>query len=677
LFATLGTISAIGLGMAGWLLMPAKYTTYALVYVAPERQAVIPSPADATGQGQFATLIKGEATKIKSTGTMRGAMRDPVKGIGRLPMLAKEEDPAAFLEEKILTEMTDTNPIIKVALSGDDPVQVTKIVNAVVDYYVESEKNSQQQQYKKTRLEILQKMKDELRNQLNSRLKSNWDRFGPPPNSERVGSEEHARLNQFANLQLEKTRLPLALEAARARLKQFQDDLEQFDAKPVEIPDLTKLMDADKDIAAKKYRVSSLERSMEAQLSISSLKNGGPPYERLKQLRAAAVAELDAEKRKFQALMETNQRKAERVKYVVQVEAAQNEVRGFEVSLQLVNKQVDELKGVDGNEKSKVTPEKYVDDDDIAELRGHLEHVDKSIYAFTTELTAPDRVYVYQPAEIPTKSDIKKQLAVTGFGGVFGLGLVGGCISLYELRRKRVYGPKDPVFRRLPLLGCVPDCELPATMTARADGQDIAGQAFFEAVDKVKTVVCRQMQRKRMQALLVTSAVPGEGKSILAWHLAMSLARTDKRTLFIDGNLRNPGLHNHFDIASHPGLSEQLRGDKTMPEVVQRTALANLWCIAAGVCDEQARQALDKDALRRLLERARNEFDCVIIDTCSIREAVDPLYLAQQVDATVLSVRTFHSSTTDVERARQRLAMLGTPLLGAVLTDATGAGCEL
>jgi capsular exopolysaccharide synthesis family protein len=171
--------------------------------------------------------------------------------------------------------------------------------------------------------------------------------------------------------------------------------------------------------------------------------------------------------------------------------------------------------------------------------------------------------------------------------------------------------------------------------------------------------------------------VPGEGKSILAWHLAMSLARTDKRTLFIDGNLRNPGLHNHFDIASHPGLSEQLRGDKSMPEVVQRTALANLWCIAAGVCDEQARQALDKDALRRLLERARNEFDCVIIDTCSIREAVDPLYLAQQVDATVLSVRTFRSSTSDVERARQRLAMLGTPLLGAVLTDATGAGCEL
>jgi succinoglycan biosynthesis transport protein ExoP len=112
-------------------------------------------------------------------------------------------------------------------------------------------------------------------------------------------------------------------------------------------------------------------------------------------------------------------------------------------------------------------------------------------------------------------------------------------------------------------------------------------------------------------------------------------------------------------------------------EVVQRTALDNLWCIAAGVCDESARHALDKDALRHLLDRARRDFDYVVIDGCSIREAVDPLYLAQRADATVLAVRTFQSCTADVERACERLTQLGTPLLGAVLTDPSGAGCEL
>src|SRR5262249_14783304 len=105
--------------------------------------------------------------------------------------------------------------------------------------------------------------------------------------------------------------------------------------------------------------------------------------------------------------------------------------------------------------------------------------------------------------------------------------------------------------------------------------------------------------------------------------------------------------------------------------------LDNLWCIGAGVCCEAARQALDKDALRHLLDRSRRDFDYVVIDTCSIREAVDPLYLAQRADATVLAVRAFHSGTADVERAAERLTQLGTPLLGAVLTDPTGAGCEL
>src|SRR5206468_11740062 len=112
-----------------------------------------------------------------------------------------------------------------------------------------------------------------------------------------------------------------------------------------------------------------------------------------------------------------------------------------------------------------------------------------------------------------------------------------------------------------------------AAATGSGDGPGPAGLAFLEAVDKVKTVRCRQMPRRRMQTLLVTSAAPAEGKSVLAWQLALSLARTDKRTLFIDGNLRNPGLHSHFDIASHPGLSELLRGEKAVPEVVQRSSL--------------------------------------------------------------------------------------------------------
>ena len=76
-----------------------------------------------------------------------------------------------------------------------------------------------------------------------------------------------------------------------------------------------------------------------------------------------------------------------------------------------------------------------------------------------------------------------------------------------------------------------------------------------------------------------------------------------------------------------------MRNERTLPEALQRTSLDNLWCLTAGACDELARQALDKDRLRKILERARQEFDYVVIDTCSLQESVDPLYLAQRADA--------------------------------------------
>jgi capsular exopolysaccharide synthesis family protein len=389
-------------------------------------------------------------------------------------------------------------------------------------------------------------------------------------------------------------------------------------------------------------------------------------------------AELEALKKNVRIKLETAFRSTKRKEIADQIEHGQEAVQSLQAQDQSYAAQVatyKEFKDLDET-TAKNLAARLPEDNAIKRYFEQINQIDSSIVKLRADFDAPDRVRIWDKAQVPTKKDIKKQLAASGAGGLLGLGLVGGLISVYELRRKRVFGPTDPLFRsKLPLLGCVPDCAGPAS--AQADAIDPAGRAYFEAMDKVKAIVGRQLVRRKMQAVLVTSAGPGEGKSALAWHLALSLARSDRRTLFIDGNLRNPGLHNHFDIATHPGLSELLRGERPVQEVVQRTALDNLWCIAAGVCDDAARRALDKDQLRTILDRARRDFDYVVIDTCSIREAVDPLYLAQRADATVLAVRTFHSGTADVERACDRLSQLGTPLLGAVLTDPSGAGCEL
>src|SRR6476469_3840454 len=115
LFVTLGTLVAGGLGALAWWAVPAKYTTYAMISVSQNTPSILGfAPGDTGGKVEFGTYLKTQANIIKSSHAMIGAMRDP--GIARTPMLVHEEDPMTFLEEKIVTEFSDTSQILKVAL---------------------------------------------------------------------------------------------------------------------------------------------------------------------------------------------------------------------------------------------------------------------------------------------------------------------------------------------------------------------------------------------------------------------------------------------------------------------------------------------------------------------------------------------------------------------------------
>jgi succinoglycan biosynthesis transport protein ExoP len=591
-------------------------------------------------------------------------------------MLRNEEDPAAFLEDKILIDLTDTsNSALRVALAGDDPVQITAIVNAVVDFYIEEV--TSWRKHKAQRIATLEKTKGEWEQMLAEKLKHVDSQMTASGSGEPTTLKQKLRMSAYLDLLRQQAATRNGLTNARGIVKGLQAKVDEFDAKPPPMPvdDLTSWIDKDQDVVMKEMAVRRLSRDVQAILQ-QSQNPYTPKYFELKARADAGPGELAALKQKVRSKYEANFRTAKRAELAAQVERAQFEVGRLEALEQgTVDQLVEykEFKDLGEAAAERKLTEKIPEDAAIHSYLAEIDRIGGSIMRLRADLDAPDRVQFFQRAEVPSKKDIRKQAAISGAAGLAGLGLVGGLVTLYELRRKRVFGPTDPLFRqKLPLLGCLPDCAAPAS--ASVDSIDPVGRAFFEAVDKVKAVLCRQLQRRKMQAVLVTSAAPGEGKSALAWHLALSLARSDRRTLFVDGNMRNPGLHNHFDIASHPGLSELLRGERTVQEVVQRTALDNLWCIAAGVCDETGRQALDKDTLRQVLDRARRDFDYIVIDTCSMREAVDPLYLAQKADATILAVRTFQSGTADVERACDRLTQLGTPLLGAVLTDPTGAG---
>lgn len=676
LFITLGTLVAGGLGSLAWYLVPAKYTTYALILVSQSAPSILGGPnQDTGGRVEFATYLKTQANIIKSARTMIGALRDPV--IARTPMLAREEDPISFLEEKIITEFSETSQVLKVLLSGEDPAEVANVVNAVVKYFMkEKEQDSLEKTY---RFETLKKKKESVEQRLKDIMKKSENEQLLVSNGagETIGIKQRLRINDYTALQNQKGQAQLQLTKLRAELNRAQTILKKLETEPYPMPDLGERLESDPQIRDAKAVIGTLQKTIANHRRFNSNPDS-EPYPTWKAQLDEAMGKLETARQKVRAAVETNMRQDMKLRATAEIDRVQTDITQVEeIDKGLTERLASEFKDFDDPVKDKKSmTERVQAADEIQRWRDMLNDYERKLQQMQVEIDAPSRVSLYQYAEVPQKRDIKKQAAVSGVAAIFGLGLVGGLITVGELRRQRVFGPADPLFKQtLPLLGCLPEHGAPPAGTdlTRLDGLDPASRSFLESIDKIKAVLCRQMSRRRMQAVLITSAAPDEGKSILAWNLALSMARTDKRTLFIDGNLRNPGIHNHFDIASHPGLSELLRGEKAMQEVVQRTALNNLWCIAAGVCDEASRHALDKERLRRTLDRARQDYDVIVIDCCSIREAVDPLYIGQKVDGTVLSIRTFQSRTTDVERACHRLSQVGTPLLGAVLMDSSGA----
>jgi len=173
-----------------------------------------------------------------------------------------------------------------------------------------------------------------------------------------------------------------------------------------------------------------------------------------------------------------------------------------------------------------------------------------------------------------------------------------------------------------------------------------------------------------VRVVMVTSAVPGEGKTTLSRHLAISLTRAGRRTLLVDGDLRLPSLHRFFDLAPHPGLAEVLRGEADVAVAVQPVGTEGLWVMTAGDADLRAIQALARQPLLSLVARVRQQYDCVIIDSAPILPVADGLQLGQQVDGVILSVLRGVSQVPAVRAARQRLGDLNIRVLGAVVNGA-------
>jgi capsular exopolysaccharide synthesis family protein len=156
--------------------------------------------------------------------------------------------------------------------------------------------------------------------------------------------------------------------------------------------------------------------------------------------------------------------------------------------------------------------------------------------------------------------------------------------------------------------------------------------------------------------------------------LAASLARSDKRTLLLDGDLRHPNVHLALELELGVGLSELLRGEITGDEAVQPTSIDGLFAVTGGDCDYAAVTALSRPELAKVIKSYRESFDYIVIDAGPVLAFADALLLGQQSDIAIVATMRDSSRVPLVNAAIDRLRAVGIRVLGVVMNGVNGAG---
>ena len=169
--------------------------------------------------------------------------------------------------------------------------------------------------------------------------------------------------------------------------------------------------------------------------------------------------------------------------------------------------------------------------------------------------------------------------------------------------------------------------------------------------------------------LMVTSALPKEGKSFVAANLAQVLVRQHgRRVLLIDADLRNPGMHRHLGAKQAPGLSDYLMGGSDEIAILQRGQMDNLFFVPAGQSGQGAAELLANGRLKMLLQRVEPLFDWIILDSPPVIPVADSTLLANFCDGVLMVVRS-QATPADLA-ARARAEFEDKLLLGVVLNGA-------
>ncbi len=306
-----------------------------------------------------------------------------------------------------------------------------------------------------------------------------------------------------------------------------------------------------------------------------------------------------------------------------------------------------------------------------------------------------NNIHVNDHAITPQAPVGPKRLLNTGIAFMLSLGFGVGLAVFLGYLDNSVHSADDvekilplPMLASIPAVGGRSRKLLSSVISQKSNGNGhhhellLNGNApapLMEAYRQLRTHMLLSKGHAKMKSLLVTSSVPGEGKTTMAVNTAISLARTGALVLLIDADMRKPRLHKIFGLENEDGLSTILSdevGDVEALKVIQHHEKSGVDVLTSGPVVAEATEYLGSDQMRKLVSTFRFTYDFIVIDSPPVAYFADGVLLSALVDGVVLVVNSGESMRDTVRQAYQVLQDVGANIYGVVLNNAKGVNYD-
>ncbi|TLD40137.1 MAG: Tyrosine-protein kinase EpsD [Candidatus Jettenia ecosi] len=190
-----------------------------------------------------------------------------------------------------------------------------------------------------------------------------------------------------------------------------------------------------------------------------------------------------------------------------------------------------------------------------------------------------------------------------------------------------------------------------------------------ESIKRIRTSIMFSHPDNPKKTLLISSAIPSEGKTLLTSNLGVVMAQTGKKVLLVDADLRNPSLHKTFELDESSGLSNSLINPVNLHRVARVTKVPNLYVITSGPPSPNPSELLSSSAMVEFLKVAREEYDWIIIDSPPLLTVTDGSILARMVDGIVFVLRNKKTSIAIAQKGAGCISAVHDKILGVVIND--------